>query len=204
MQQSAPLERVSQASLSPIGRRVHVVGNSASGKSTLAKRLASALAADFVELDALNWLPDWVGLHEADPHELTRRFEHATSGDAWVVAGSYLHVAQRTFWARLDSVVWLDLPMPLLVWRVVDRSWRRWRKRELLWGTNVERFWPQLALWRKSDSLVYWIISTQRRKRQAMLAAMADPRWAGVRFVRLTSVRETEGFAAAVEAVLHR
>lgn len=197
---STPNQCPSEARAPLIGRRVHVIGNSATGKSTLAKRLALALDADFVELDALNWLPDWVGLNDTDPDELERRFEHATRGDAWVVAGSYTRFAQRTFWPRLDTVVWLDLPVPLLVWRVLRRSWRRWRTKELLWGTNIERFWPQLALWRGDDSLVYWVISAQRGKRKGMRAAMADPRWAHVRFIRLASVDEIETFAATVEA----
>lgn len=199
-----PIQRASTARASPIGCRVHVIGNSATGKSTLAKRLASALDADFVELDALNWLPGWIGLNETDPDELERRFEHATRGDAWVVAGSYTRFAKQTFWPRLDTVVWLDLPVPLLVWRVLRRSWRRWRTKELLWGTNFERFWPQLALWRKEDSLVYWIVSAQRRKREGMHAAMADPRWAHIRFIRLASVEDIETFAASVETDLHR
>lgn len=127
-----------------IGARVHVIGNSATGKSTLARRLALALDADFVELDALHWLPDRVGLNETDPDELERRFAHATCGEAWVAAGSNARFGQRTFWPRLDTVVWPDLPVPLLVWRVLRRSWQRWRTNgeELLWGTNVERFWP--------------------------------------------------------------
>ena len=194
-----PDQRPPKAPVLPIGRRVHVIGNSCTGKSTLARRLALALGADLVELDALNWLPDWVGLNETNPKELERRFEHATRGDAWVVAGSYTRFAQRTFWARLDTVIWLDLPVPLLVWRVLRRSWRRWRTKELLWGTNVERFWPQLALWRGDDSLVYWVVTAQRGKRRGMRAAMADPRWSHIRFIRLASVAEIETFAANVE-----
>ena len=194
----------SKAPVLPAGHRVHVIGNSCTGKSTLARRLASALGADFVELDALNWLPDWVGLNETDPDELERRFENATCGDAWVVAGSYTRFAKRSFWPRLDTVIWLDLPVPLLVWRVLRRSWRRWRTRELLWGTNIERFWPQLALWRRHDSLVYWVISAQRGKRKGMRAAMADPRWAHIRFIRLASVAEIDSFAANVEGERRR
>lgn len=197
---STPVQRSSKGAVSPIGRRVHVIGNSATGKSTLAKRLALALDADFVELDALNWLPDWVGLNETNPDELERRFEDATRSDAWVVAGSYTRFAQRTFWPRLDTVVWLDLPVPLLVWRVVRRSWQRWRTKELLWGTNIERFWPQLALWRGNDSLVYWVVTAQRGKRKGMGAAMADPQWAHIRFIRLASVAEIESFATNIEA----
>ncbi|TVR63962.1 MAG: hypothetical protein EA426_00645 [Spirochaetaceae bacterium] len=62
-----------------IGTRIHVTGNSCSGKSTLARRLADLLNAPCVELDALNWLPGWVGLNQSDPTELERRMSGATS-----------------------------------------------------------------------------------------------------------------------------
>lgn len=186
---------------SPIGWRVQVIGSSNSGKTTLGARLAKALHADFVDLDALNWLPNWVGLNETDPAELRRRFRDATAGERWVAAGSYSNNSQRAFWSRLDAVVWLDLPLPLLVWRLLRRSWRRWRRRELLWGTNVERFWPVLRFWRR-DSLLYWLLSQHARKRRTTLAWMADPRWSHIRFVRLRSAREIEAFTSRVEAAL--
>ena len=185
---------------SPIGRRIHVIGNTSSGKSTLGAQLASAIGVPAVELDALNWLPGWVGLNATDPAEFERRIAEATSGDGWVVAGSYSNFSEKVFWDRLQTVVWLDLPLPLILRRVITRSWRRSRRRELLWGTNYERFWPQLAVWRKEDSLVWWAVTQQRRKRRSILAKMADPRWAHIRFIRLTSEREVDAFRSAIEA----
>lgn len=139
---------------SPIGRRVQVMGNTSAGKSTLGARLAGTLDIPFVELDALNWEPGWVGLNGTNPQEFERRIREATSGNGWVVAGSYTSFSQRLIWPRLQTVVWLDLPLPQLLWRVITRSWRRWRTKELLWGTNYERFWPQLMVWRKEESLL--------------------------------------------------
>lgn len=180
-----------------IGERVQVMGNSGSGKSTLAARLAEALDAPFVELDALNWLPGWVGLNQTDPDRFERRIREATRGERWVVAGSYERFSRRILWPRLDSVVWLDLPLPLLVWRFLRRSWRRSRSGELVWGTNREWFWRHLLICR-DDSLLGWIITQHRRKRRNMAARVSDPRWAHIRFVRLTSPREVEDFAASV------
>ena len=180
-----------------IGRRIQVMGNSGSGKSTLAARLAEALDAPFVELDALNWLPGWVGLNQTDPDRFERRIRDATRGERWVVAGSYEKFSRRTLWPRLDSVVWLDLPLPLLVWRFLRRSWRRSRSGELVWGTNRESFRRHLLIWR-DDSLLGWIITQHARKRRNMLARVSDPRWAHIRFVRLSSPREVEAFAASV------
>ena len=183
-----------------IGVRVHVIGMSSSGKSTLAARLAKALDAEVVDLDALNWLPDWVGLNETDPQELERRFRAATSGERWVTAGSYRATSQRAFWPRLHTIVWLDLPVALCMWRMLRRSWRRWRTGELLWGTNRERFWPQLMVWRQQDSLLWWIATQHRRRRRDYLRAIAEPRWSHIRFVRLVSTADVEAFARAVEA----
>lgn len=185
---------------SAIGQRVHVLGNSSSGKSTLGLRLSRALGVPFVELDALNWEPGWVGLNDTDPEELERRFRAATAGDGWVVAGSYTRFSQRTFWPRLQTVVLLDLPLVQLVWRMLTRSWKRWRSGEVLWGTNRERFWPQLMFWRKEDSLLWWIVTQHTRKRDRWVEYMADPRWSGIRFVRLTSSREIEAFVESVES----
>ena len=69
----------------------------------------------------------------------------------------------------------------------------------LLWGTNYERFWPQFLVWKKHESLLAWIVTQHARKRRGMVTYLSDPRWSHIRFVRLTSTREVEAFAAAVE-----
>jgi len=184
---------------SPIGRRIHVAGNTSAGKSTLGMQLAEAIGVPFVELDALNWLPNWVGLNAKDPDRFEQRIAEATAGDGWVVAGSYMTFSERVFWDRLETLIWLDLPLPLVVRRVVTRSWRRWRSKEHLWGTNYESFWRQLAVWRKEDSLIWWAVTQHPKKRRSMLAKMSDPRWAHIRFIRLTSEREIDAFRRAVE-----
>ena len=191
----------SNAAHAPIGRRIHVIGSSSSGKSTLGARLATALNIPFVDLDALNWLPNWVGLNATDPEKLERRILAATRFDAWVVAGSYTAFCQRTFWPRLDTLIWLDLPRPLLIARALTRSWRRSRSQEQLWGTNVERFWPQLALWRKEDSLLWWIVTQHARKRREMLACVTDPRWRHIRILRLASSADVDSFAAGIKVL---
>ena len=180
-----------------IGRRIHVIGNCCAGKSTLGAELASSLEVPYVELDALNWEPGWIGLTDANPEELERRIKRATNGDGWIVAGSYTKFSQRIFWPRLETVIWLDLPMYQLIWRMLIRSWRRWRSKELLWGTNYERFWPQLMVWRQEESLLWWIVTQHGRKRRSILAFTTEPRWKHIRFVRLRSRAEVAAFSRA-------
>jgi len=74
-----------------------VIGNSCSGKSTLGERLARVLDVPFVELDAINWQLNWVGLNATDPEEFVRRIREATADDGWVVAGSYMSFSQEAF-----------------------------------------------------------------------------------------------------------
>lgn len=185
----------------PVGRRIHVTGNSCSGKSTLGAGLAAVLHVPFIELDALNWQPGWVGLTETDPEEFERVLADATTGEGWVVSGSYMSFSRWVFWPRVETVVWLDLPVHRLLWRVLVRSWKRWRSKELLWGTNYERFWPQLKVWNREDSLVWWIATQQRRKRRRMQACMQDPDWRHIVFVRLGSIAEIEAFLHAVKGM---
>ena len=184
---SEPLETL-------LGSRIHVVGNSCSGKSTFGQQLASKLNIPFVELDALNWEPDWVGLNQTDPEKLVRRIIKSTAGNEWLVAGSYLFFCKQIFWPRLQTVIWLDLPMHLLIYRMITRSWVRWRSKELLWGTNYEKFWPQLMFWRKEESLLWWIVTQQKKRRDGLRQSMEDPNWNHIEFIHLKSRREIDEF----------
>ncbi|MBK6561069.1 AAA family ATPase [Candidatus Amarobacter glycogenicus] len=176
-----------------LGHRIVVVGPSCSGKSTLASQLAALSGASFIELDALFWKPNW---QESDPEEFRMRLVEAHAADTWVTAGNYLRHTLATVWPRADTIIWLDFPLYLTSWRVVVRSWRRWRSRELLWGTNAEKFWDQLMIWSPQRSLIGYTISRRRQSRAAFLEAMTDPQFRQVRFLRLTSQGEVSTLLA--------
>jgi hypothetical protein len=177
-----------------LGSRVLVVGDSCSGKSTLGACIARRLDAPHVELDALYWKPGWA---PSPPEEFVPRVELATRAARWVLSGNYS--AQRAIsWPRADTVVWLDFPLRVTLPRIVARSWRRWRDDELLWGTNHERFWPQLKLWSPPDSLIAWTLAHHRGLRARYEDARADPSLAHLRWHRLRSPRALAAWSAAV------
>jgi adenylate kinase family enzyme len=182
--------------LAELGTRIQVTGHSCAGKSTLGGELASALGVPCIELDALNWLPGWVGLNATDPERFRRRIREATAGDAWVLAGSYESFVEPLCWPRMHTLIFLDLPRWRLVARVLRRSWRRWRTRELLWGTNREKFWPQLAVWNQESSLLWWVWTQHARKRARFEQIERDPKYAHLRLVRLGRVSEIEALRA--------
>jgi adenylate kinase family enzyme len=175
------------AQLPDLGRRIVILGPSCSGKSTLAEQLAQVLDAPFIELDALFWKPGWV---EPDAEDFKAKLLAAHAGDSWVTAGNYFRHMRGTVWPRTETFIWLDFPLHLTARRVISRSWRRWRSKELLWGTNTERFWDQLMVWSQKRSLVGYNIRSRRRQRRTVTDLMHEPAFASCRFITLKSPRE--------------
>ena len=151
--------------------------------------------------DALYWKPGWAAPPE---EEFRAKLFEATANDGWVVAGGYHRETSATIWPRAETVVWLDLPLKLTVWRILRRSWTRWRRHELLWGTNEEKFWQQLKIWSREDSLIAFTVGTRHERHRRYLGAMSDPQWSHIRFIRLRSRAEVELLAGGLEAVLAR
>ncbi len=118
-------------------RRIVVFGTTGSGKSWLAERLAAERGLHLVELDALFWGPEW----QPAPLDLFRhRVDCETRDGGRVAVGIYGQV-RDIVWQRADTLVWLDLPLPLVMWRLLTRTIRRIATREDLWGTgNRETF----------------------------------------------------------------
>jgi adenylate kinase family enzyme len=166
-------------------RRIVVIGNTCAGKSTLGDALAKALSVRFVDLDALFWKPNW---QKPELAEFRAKVDEATRERGWVVAGNY--TTQRDIsWPRADTVVWLDVPLLLVVKRVLTRSFGRWRSQELLWGTNHESFLSHLKVWDEEASLIAWAVRHHLPRRRSFEQAMTDPQWAHLKFIRFTSNR---------------
>lgn len=170
-------------------RRVSVIASSSgAGKTTFARSLASCLDVPFIELDALHWQqPNWV-LPERDAFRA--RVTEATRGDAWVVDGNYSQV-RDIVWGRADTVVWLDIPLPLSLLRIVRRTIARVIRRETLWGSNRETLANGLF---SRDSLLWFALRTYRGRRGRLRAALASPELAHLRLHRFGSNRQADGW----------
>jgi len=140
-----------------------VVGNTCSGKSTVGNKIANKTNIPFVELDAINFLPNWIGLSEHDPELFHAKIIDATKSDSWVIAGSYEEHVRATVWQNINLIIWLDLPILTILGRLIRRSWQRWRTHELLWGTNYENFFKHFKIW-SNDSLFFGPLLNMLRK----------------------------------------
>jgi adenylate kinase family enzyme len=167
--------------------RIIVVGVTSSGKSTLAKALAERFKADFIELDALHWEPNWV---EAPDEVFRERVEIATTVPAWVAAGNY-NVVRDILWPRAQVVVWLDYPFQTVFWRLLSRTIRRSVLREKLFSDNVENIWMHLKLW-SEESLFHWLFKTYWRRRREYPMLFALPENAHLKLIHLKHPREAQ------------
>lgn len=171
-------------------RRINVVGTSCSGKSTLARGLAARLGLPYVEFDALFWGPRWTPV----PRERFReRLADALAGEAWVADGGYAAVRDIT-WARADTIVWLDYPMPLVLWRWLRRTVTRIRSGEEFWPGTGNRESVGNAL--RRGGLLWWILSTHRRRRHTMTSAMRERQ--DLAWIRLRSPAAADRWLASV------
>jgi len=166
-------------------RRVVVCGTTGSGKSWLAERLAARHDLRPIELDALFWGKDW----QPAPLELFRhRVEREIRDGDWIVVGNYGQVRDLT-WRAADTLVWLDLPFPLVMWRLFRRTMRRSLTKENLWGTgNTESLAHSLF---SRQSILLYAMKTHRKNR-ARFAIECEFLGKDKTVVRLASTREVE------------
>lgn len=178
--------------------RVTVSGTSGSGKTTFAGALAQAIGARHIDLDAINWQPNWQDLHRGDPEEFKRRVSAAAAaGDAWVSCGNYSKV-RPIILARATHAVWLDYPKWVVMTRVFRRSFHRaWTGEELWPGTgNTETF----RRWLDKEHPIRWAWDTYEVRKQRIAAEMADPALAHLVKYRLTHPREAAPLIAKLAA----
>ena len=166
-----------------MGPRVVVYGPSGSGKTTFARQLSERLAVPHIELDALFHQPGW----QPTPRDEFRAkvtAALAANTDGWVVDGNY-GAARDIVLAQADTAIWLRLPFWRVYPRLVKRMLRRVATRELLWGTNRER-WRDVA---GKDSMLVWGIRHWKPHHRGMRASLAErPR--GQRLIVLRSPAE--------------
>lgn len=163
-------------------RRVSVVGNSGSGKTRFARRLAVALGVPHIELDSIANLPGWETIERAT---FRREVEALTAGEGWVVDGNYRDIViDGPVWRRADTVIWIDLPRWVVMCQVTRRTLRRVIHQEELWNGNREPF-RNLYAWDPHKSIIRWSWTQHAKYRDRFSSAMESPPHDQLRFIRL-------------------
>jgi adenylate kinase family enzyme len=172
-------------------KRIVVVGTSGSGKTTLAHLLNTILEIPHVELDSLHWDANWT---EAPLAVFRGRIAQALDRESWVVDGNY-HMVHDVTWERADTIVWLDYRFMVILRQLLRRTFGRVRSGKELWNGNRER----LSATFTRDSVIVWMFRTYYRNRMRYIAAMKDPAYAHIQFVRLSSPQATRAWVDALK-----
>lgn len=168
--------------------RVAIAGVSGSGKSTLARRLSVVLDLPYVEMDALFHGPDWTPLPTFEAE-----VDAFVADDRWVTEWQYDY-ARPLLTARADLMVWVDLPFPVTLARVVRRTVGRRLRREVLWNGNREG--PLHTFFTDREHIVRWAIQT-RNLYDERIPAVAAHR-PDLVIVRLRTTREVDRWVREV------
>jgi len=98
-------------------QRVMIIGPCGAGKSTVSHQLADKLGVPLVHMDQLNWQPGWV---DAGNHRLGGLLAVEVAKERWLIEGNYGSTLPMRL-DRADTVVYLDYPLPLCLWRLMKR-----------------------------------------------------------------------------------
>jgi hypothetical protein len=173
--------------------RIVIVGRTGSGKTTLARELAEDIDAPHVELDALYFGPNFSTVPAS---VLRERTSAAIAGERWVTDGNKSAVRDLV-WPRADTIIWLDYPLIVSIWRLGKRA----AGRASTLGTQAAETGERKGLPRQFFSAAKGVLSAlrshmgQRRRYPAMFAAAENQHLA---VARLRSPRATRRWLARV------
>jgi adenylate kinase family enzyme len=153
----------------------------------MAANLSKALGVPHVELDALNWGPDWLNRSADAPEDFVRRVAEAAAGEAWVMDGNYSK-ARAVLWPRATAFVWMDTRRSVVMRQVFWRSFRRAvDKRELWSGSGNKELFRR---WLDKEHPIRWAWDTWAMVRERYATLFAEGVFEGTPVYRVDSARE--------------
>ena len=168
--------------------RIIIVGTSGAGKSVLGAQAAKKLGVPFLELDAYFWLAGWV---QVSKEVFRQKVSEAIAEDAWVAGGNF-SLARDVIWERADTLVWLDYPLRLTLWRLFRRTVTRIITQEDLWQTGNRETWQKQFLSR--ESLFIWAVRSHRRHAKQFPELLKQGEYAHLKVHRFYKPSEAENW----------
>jgi adenylate kinase family enzyme len=163
-------------------QRIAIIGPSGSGKSTLARRVGEILGIDVIHLDRVHWRAGWVEPPEEEFEEDVRRA--LATRERWIIDGNYSSKQSITL-AAADTVVWLDFPRYLCLWRII----RRVLEYSGLSRPDLPSGCPEQPDW----EFTKWVWNFPRRERPKIIEKLSRLR-DDQRVTILKNQREVEAF----------
>lgn len=163
-------------------KRILIIGSGGSGKSTLARQLGEKTGIEVIHLDKLHWRRDWV---EPDKTEWGETVRQILKGESWIIDGNYSGTLKMRM-AAADTVIFLDLPRAVCIWRILKRvaRYRNTNRPDMAEGCN-EKFDLKFLKW------IWDYPGRTKPKAESLLNDFQDK----IKVIRLRSSKEVENFS---------
>ena len=103
-------------------KKIIIFGNSASGKSTLAKKISDTNELAHLDLDTLAWQPILPPTRKLIAESARDINAFTTANDNWVIEGCYADLLAGVL-PLASEIVFMDLPVELCVSNARQRPW---------------------------------------------------------------------------------
>ncbi|KIJ94882.1 hypothetical protein K443DRAFT_683397 [Laccaria amethystina LaAM-08-1] len=151
--------------------RVHIVGNSGSGKTTTGIELAKILGVPYISLNRLFWQPGWKETPRDEFEEKIRAaLDQCERG--WVVDGEYTRRGGLVAQELATDVIWLDPPLLLYFPRIFIRTVLRLFNIDGPCSPGCDET-IQTVFFEKG-SILWWCLSHHWANRRKNIARMAE------------------------------
>lgn len=132
-------------------RRILIFGNSASGKSTLAKQLSCDQGLAHLDLDTLAWQQSSPPTRKPLDQSAKSLKNFMQSSDNWVIEGCYADLLAIAA-PFANEVIFMDLPVSLCIDNAKNRPW------------EPHKYTSRQAQDDNLDMLIDWISQYQQRQ----------------------------------------
>jgi adenylate kinase family enzyme len=162
-------------------KKILVIGSGGAGKSTFSRRLHELTGIELFHLDKLHWKPNW---GEPTKDEWKKTVEDLLKNDSWIMDGNYSSTMEMRI-AACDTVIFLDLPRILCVWRAFKRVllYKKGNRPDMAEGCD-EQFDLKFLKW------IWDYPNRTKPKVEALLKKFQDTK----KIIRLKSKKEVENF----------
>ena len=161
--------------------RILVLGSGGAGKSTLAKQLGEVLNIRVDHLDRHYWKPGWV---KPSNDEWVATVADLIGREKWIIDGNFGGTLDQRV-ARCDTLIFLDMPRLLCLWRIV--------KRRLMYLKAARPDMAEGCEEKLDLEFVSWVWNYSKTTRPRVLSAMRDNS-ERKQIIRLRSRSDVESF----------
>lgn len=161
-----------------LGKKILVIGVSASGKSIFSRELGQRTGIPITHMDALMWKPGWNYIGDEATVKL---LDEISNRSEWIIEGYVQKKALPFILERADTIIYLDYPRIVTAWRYIKRSWmhRKDPRIELEGSPDKFSFEFFVRIWKKKE-VYYFNKSLTAMPNQEKLVKLESPKEAKV------------------------